>query len=96
MATHQFVWLPAEKRVGGCRLHCTLTEGQELMRSVGLMFRRDGERGHPLWSIWGSERRAIFLFPLEGPDVTGVRLGLAQSADGPFLQAVQFAPKLRP
>ena len=89
LSTHQYVWIPHEQRVGGYRIHITLTEGQERMKATGLVFMLDGD-----WrSFRESPGLSIYVADLTDPDVPGMRLGLGHRAGGPFLHEIRLVPK---
>ena len=72
-STHRLVWLPAEERVGGYRLHLTLAEGEDFVgRSARVAVREGGPEiglGGPVRTDGGH----LYVVPLDDLDVSGLR-----------------------
>src|SRR5258708_28509483 len=96
LSTPRLVWLPAERRVGGYRLHFTLTEGIEVMRANNLMFLRDDVTGHSVGGNSSSDGKSVCIDRLDSPDVSALRLSVVRSFDAPRHKNIRFLPKRAP
>jgi hypothetical protein len=93
LTTHRLVWLPHERRVGGYRLHFSLSEGRELKDAAKLMFVCDGHRGSSVGGNASSDGRFVYIERLDSADVSDLRIGLVPSFDSPPGETIRFVPK---
>lgn len=92
-STHRLVWLAAEERVGGYRLHLTFDNGANFVGRSARVVLREGTPESGLSGHSRGDGRELFFVELDDPDVSGVRLILARKFDDPRGKDVRFIPK---
>jgi hypothetical protein len=88
LPTHCFVWLPAERRRGGYRLHFTaqVIGGNESPWPFAVL--DDAGHGQPLVP----DDTRVYYLPIESTDVRGVRLSVLQSWKDVRAKNIRFLP----
>jgi hypothetical protein len=91
LTTHRFIWLPAERRIGGYRLHFTLADGRGLIRDGDLRFTVDGALEKYAGQISSSDGELVYIIRLDSRDVTRLRLRLVGRDDQFLSPEIHFA-----